>query len=101
MILISAKGTLHSHHRALCLHLFGDLAKITDVSQHCAPDDGVLGVLPVPLSVEVRVEGVQAFHSGRASLAIPKNQVDPQVQTGTHVVTFQGLKETVEQTQTT
>lgn len=92
---------LHSLHRALCLYLFGDLAKVTDVAQHCAPDDGVLGVLPVSLSIEVRVEGVQAFHGGRALLAVPKNQVDPQVQTGTHVVTFQGLKETVEQTKTT
>lgn len=98
---MSGKVTLHSLHRALCLYLFGDLAKVTDVSQHCALDDGVLGVLPVSLSIEVRVEGVQAFHSGRALLPVPKNQVDPQVQTGTHVVTFQGLKETVEQTKTT
>lgn len=92
-------------HVALCFYLFGNLAKVADVSQHCALDDGVLRVLPASLSIEVRVERVHAFHSSRALLTVPKNQVDPQVEMGTHVVTFQGLRETVQgivaQTKTT
>ncbi len=78
-------------------HLFGNLAKVADISQDCALDDGVLSILPASLSIEVRVERVHTFYSSRALLTVPKNQVDPQVEVGTHVVTFQGLRETVQE----
>lgn len=72
-------------------HLLRHLAEVADVSQHRALDDGVRQVLLVPPGVEVRVESVDALHGGGALLAVPKNQVDPQVEVGAHEVTLQGL----------
>lgn len=73
-------------------YLFGNLAKVADVSEHNILDDGVFGVLPVSLSVEVRVECVHALHRSGSLLLVPENQVDPQVETGAHVVALQRLK---------
>lgn len=73
-------------------HLLGHLTEVADVAQHGAPDDGVRQVLQVPLRVEVRMEGVDALHGGGALLAVPENQVNPQVEVGAHVVAFQGLQ---------
>lgn len=84
-------------HLTSSFYLFGNLAKVADVSQDCALDDGVLSILPASLSIEVRVERVHTFYSSRALLPVPENQVDPQVEVGTHVVTFQGLRETVQE----
>lgn len=72
-------------------HLLGHLAEVADVSQHRALDDGVRQVLLVPPGVEVRMERVDALHGGGALLAVPKNQVDPQVEVGAHKVALQGL----------
>lgn len=77
--------------------LFGNLAKVADVSLDCALDHGVLCILSASLGIEVRVERVHTFYSSRASLPVPKNQVDPQVEVGTHIFTFQGLRETVQE----
>lgn len=76
-------------------YLFGNLAKVADVSQDCAFDEGVASIPAAFLSIEVRVERVHAFYCSRTLLPVPKNQVDPQVEVGTHVVTFQGLREIV------
>lgn len=83
----------HFSHVAWTLYLFGNLTKVADVSQHCALDDGVLKVLPVSLSIEVRVERVDTLYSSGALLPVPKNQVDPQMEVGTHIVTFQDLRD--------
>lgn len=74
-------------------YLFGNLAKVADVSQHNILDDRVFGVLPVSLSVEVRMERVHALDCSGALLLVPENQVDPQVEMGAHVVAFQSLEE--------
>lgn len=78
-------------------YLFGNLAKVADVSQDCAPNDGVLSILMASLGVKVRMERVDAFYSSWTLLPIPKNEVDPQVEVGTHIVTFQGLRQTVQE----
>ena len=68
---------LHFIHLAFSLYLFGNLAKIADVSQDCALDEGILIILPASLSIEVRVERVNTFYSSWALLPVPENQVDP------------------------
>ncbi len=79
-------------------YLSGNLAKVADVAKDCALDDGVFGILPASLSVEIRVKCVHTFYSSRALLPVPENQVYPQVEVGTHIVAFQGLRETVQET---
>lgn len=76
-------------------YLFGNLTKVADVSQHHILDDGVLGILPVSLSmsIEVRMECVHALYCSGSLLLVPKNQVDPQVEMGANIVTFQSLEE--------
>lgn len=79
---------------AICtffFYLLGNLSKVADVSQDGAFDDRVLSILTASLGVEVRVERVHALHSSRTLLPVSKNKVDPQVDVGTHVFTFQGL----------
>lgn len=82
---------------ACSFYLLGNLAKVADVSQNCAFNNRVLSILPAFLSIEVRMEGVHTFYSSRALLPVPENQVNPQVEVGTHVVTFQGLRETMQE----
>lgn len=91
---------LHAESKvpAFFFYLFGNLAKVADVSQDCTLDDGVLSIPPASLSIEVRVECVHTFYSSRTLLPVPKNQIYPQVEVGTHVVTFQGLRETEKKT---
>lgn len=85
-------------------YLFGNLAKVADVSQHNIFDDGVFGVLPVSLSIEVRMKCVHALNCSGSLLLVPENQVDPEVEMRAHVVAFQSLKEkkqaTLKQAQT-
>lgn len=92
-------------HLAYYFYLFRNLAEVANVSQDCALDDGVLSIQTASLGIEVRVERVHTLYSTRALLPVPKNQVDPQVEVGTHIVTFQSLRETVQdivtQTKTT
>lgn len=80
-----------SHSLFCSTHLFGDLAKVADVSQHCVPYEWVLRIGLAFMDVEVRVESVQTFYSGWTLLLKPKNEVDPLVEVMTHIVTFQGL----------
>lgn len=84
-------------HHVYSFYLFGNLAKVADVSQDCAPYEGVLLILPASLGIEVWMECVDTFYSSWTLLPIPKNEVDPQVEVRTHMVTFQGLKQTVEE----
>lgn len=85
-------------HCFLFFYLFGNLAKVADVSQHNILDDGIFGVLPISLSIEVRMECVHALNCSGSLLFVPENQVDPQVEMGAHVVAFQSLKEKKQET---
>lgn len=84
---------LHFPNLMYSFYLFGNLAKVADISQDCALDEGVLSILPASLSIEVRVERVHTFYGSGALLPVPENQVDPEMEVGTHIVTFQGLRE--------
>lgn len=87
------KGRIASCFIFVFFYLFGNLAKVADVSQHNILDDRVFGVLPVSLSIEVRMECVHALDCSGSLLLVAENQVDPQVKMGAHVVAFQSLKE--------
>lgn len=78
-------------HRSTYFYLFRNLAKVANVSEDCAPYHGVFSILLTSLSVEVRMESVDTFYSSGTLLAVSKNKVDPQVEMGTNIVTFQGL----------
>lgn len=77
-----------------CPYLLWNLAKVVDISKDCALDEGVFSSLPpsLLLGVEVRMEYVDIFHSSRTLLPVPENQVNPQMEMGAHIVTFQGLR---------
>lgn len=77
-------------------YLFGNLSKVIDISLDGTLDKGVseciLPPCPFPsLGVEVGVECVEGLYSGWSLLAVPKDQVDPQVEVGANILTLQSL----------
>ena len=75
-------------------NLFGDLSKVVDEADGGRLFERVVDVVDVHLSlVEQVVEDVDRLHGRRTLLLVAKDQVDPFVEVGRHVVALQRLKE--------
>lgn len=80
--------------RGLISYLFWNLAKVADISQDCGFDEGIFGILSASLGIEVGMECVDTFYCSGTLLPVSKDQVDPQVEVGTDIFAFKGLKQT-------
>lgn len=70
-------------------HLLGNLAKVVDEPNGGCLLQGVVDVVDVHLAlIEKVVEDVDSVHCCGALLLVAKDQIDPLVQVGAHVVTL-------------
>lgn len=73
-------------------YLFGDLTKVVDEADGGGLLERVVDVVDVHLAlVEEVVEHVDRLHGWWALLLVAKDEVDPLMQVGAHIVTLQGL----------
>lgn len=73
-------------------YLFRDLAKVVDEAYGGRLLQRVIYVVDVHLPlVEKMVEDVDSFHGSGALLLIAEDEVNPLMQMGTHIITFQSL----------
>lgn len=73
--------------------LFGDLSKVVDEANGGCFLQWVVDVVDVHLTlVEQVVEDVDCFHGWRTLLLVAKNEVDPFMEVGRHIVALQRLQ---------
>lgn len=73
--------------------LFGDLSEVVDETDGGRLLEWVVDVVDVHLTLVKQVmENIDCLHGRRALLLVSKNQVDPFVEVGRHIVALQSLQ---------